>query len=332
MFDNTLSTYISASSEQTGPLAIFNIYGPETGLLPLLDARVGKRYNAGVEKGLETHELHYGWLQSEAGLVIDEVLLAKPREGERVLTCHGGRAVREAVEEYLRRNSVRRLAWRKEGKEGEGEGEAVGWATGDPLFDPALAGCLSEGQAAAILLARERGEKVAAGIGKVRRVALVGAPNAGKSSLLNALAGYDRAFVDAEAGATRDVVEEEVEVGGYPLRLCDLPGFSEAGSDAIALAASRMARERLSGADMIWLVLDGSLPWDAVVMREVMASINPGDELLVIVNKVDLPCRLLGEPWREKFPNAGSVRVSSLSGGNAAEVLAGAVHVLWSVM
>ncbi len=329
MGDNFLSAYILVSSEQTGPLALFNLYGSETVLSYLLDARVGKKNSAGGEIALESGALRYGWLRSDRGLIIDEVLLAKPRDGERVLTCHGGKAVREAVEEYLQANSLQRLVWRRNAAKPEEAAETAAWAGGDPLFDPELAACLTEGQAAALLLAREGGGNRPEALGKVRRVALAGAPNAGKSSLLNALAGYDRAFVDAEAGATRDVVEEEVEVGGYPLLLCDLPGFTESGHGAVALAAARLARERLGDTDMVWLVLDGSLPWDEAALREVLSVINPGAPVLIIINKADLPAGLFGEPWRAHFPDAVTVRLSSLPGGNAREVLAGAVHALW---
>ncbi len=269
-----------------------------------------------------TGELRYGWLYSPAGGVIDEVLLAKPGEARRVLTCHGGRAVREAVEEYFRENGVKKLAWR------QASGEAAAWTAGDDLFCPELADCLTEGQAAGILAAWERGEKVPRVPWPVRRVAFLGAPNAGKSSLLNALAGYDRAFVDAAAGATRDEVEELVDVGGIPVWLCDLPGFSPTARDPLAVAAAERARERLKEADLIWLVVDGSCPWDDLAMGPVLAA-AVGAEVLVVVNKSDLPAAWSGEPWRGVFPHAEGVWVSSLPDGDAAEVLAVWVYERW---
>lgn len=88
---------------------------------------------------------------------------------------------------------------------------------------------------------------------------LLGKPNAGKSSLLNALLGYDRAIVTDIAGTTRDTVEEKVTVGGVLLRLTDTAGIRDGGDTVEALGVER-SRAAARQASLAILVLDGSAP------------------------------------------------------------------------
>ena len=87
--------------------------------------------------------------------------------------------------------------------------------------------------------------------------AIIGAPNAGKSSLLNALVGYDRAIVTDIAGTTRDTVEEKAVVGGVLLRLIDTAGIRETGDTVEKLGVER-AKKAVEQADLILALLDGS--------------------------------------------------------------------------
>ena len=88
-------------------------------------------------------------------------------------------------------------------------------------------------------------------------ILFVGQPNVGKSSLLNALLGEDRAIVTALPGTTRDLLEEGLTIGGVPVRLIDTAGLRES-SDVIEIEGIRRAEEKLSRADLVLLLVDSS--------------------------------------------------------------------------
>jgi tRNA modification GTPase len=98
-------------------------------------------------------------------------------------------------------------------------------------------------------------------------VALVGPPNAGKSSLLNALLGRDRAIVSPVPGTTRDIVEGTIAIGGVPVRLLDTAGL-DLPRDAIEAEGIRRSRQAMEESDLLLVVLDGSLPPDPRVLGE----------------------------------------------------------------
>ena len=112
------------------------------------------------------------------------------------------------------------------------------------------------------------------------RTVIYGEPNAGKSSLLNRLLGYERAIVSAQAGTTRDTLEEVVMMRGWPVRLVDTAGV-RATQDEIEAAGVERTRKQVAKADIILRVVDASLPPSG----ELVAI--DGRELLVL-NKVDL--------------------------------------------
>ena len=106
----------------------------------------------------------------------------------------------------------------------------------------------------ALLATFSRGRLLKSGVPAV----ILGKPNAGKSSLLNALLGYDRAIVTDIAGTTRDTVEEKVLVGSVLLRLCDTAGIRDAADTVERLGVER-AQQAAQRAELALLVLDGSL-------------------------------------------------------------------------
>lgn len=116
-------------------------------------------------------------------------------------------------------------------------------------------------------------------------VVLCGRVNAGKSSLLNALLGRNRAIVTDLPGTTRDFIEETLNLSGLHVRLTDTAGLRES-EDAVELAGLEMGRELMERADLVLLVVDGSRPLDPEV-RDTLSALPP-ERTLVALNKMDL--------------------------------------------
>jgi len=133
-----------------------------------------------------------------------------------------------------------------------------------------------------------RGERLRDGFS----VVLLGAPNAGKSSLLNALAGRDAAIVSARAGTTRDVIEVRLDLGGRPVILADTAGLRET-NDEIEEEGVRRARARAAHADARLLVFDATLPPDGATLgmanETSLALFNKSDLAQGFVSSLDTP-------------------------------------------
>ncbi len=127
------------------------------------------------------------------------------------------------------------------------------------------------------------------------RVCIVGRPNAGKSSLLNALLGRDRAIVSPEPGTTRDTIEEPAELLGAPAVLVDTAGLRDECADAVERAGVERARAALERIDLALLVVDGSRPLEAgdraAHERVVEAAARAGRPVLTVLSKCDLERR-----------------------------------------
>ena len=131
-----------------------------------------------------------------------------------------------------------------------------------------------------LLQSTRRGVRLANGLHAV----IVGRPNAGKSSLLNALAGHDRAIVTDIPGTTRDLLSEHIDVDGILLTLVDTAGLHEA-DDAIEREGMRRARVELARADLGILVTDASGAQDDLALLEALPA---SAARLVLHNKIDL--------------------------------------------
>ncbi|MGI8923231.1 MAG: tRNA uridine-5-carboxymethylaminomethyl(34) synthesis GTPase MnmE [Fimbriimonadales bacterium] len=134
------------------------------------------------------------------------------------------------------------------------------------------------------------------------RVAIVGRPNVGKSSLLNALLGMDRAIVTDIPGTTRDTIEETASIAGYPVVLTDTAGLREAG-DAIELIGVERSRATIDASDQIWFVYEAPAGWTS--NDETLAESLSRPPGLLIANKIDLGIA-------KRLPD--SVMVSATSG------------------
>lgn len=123
-----------------------------------------------------------------------------------------------------------------------------------------------------------RGERLREGV----QIAILGPPNAGKSSLLNLLARRDVAIVSAQAGTTRDIIEVHLDLGGWPVTLADTAGLRET-ADEIEREGVRRAEDRARRADLRLVVLDAAAAETPAMLRKLIA---PGD--IVALNKIDL--------------------------------------------
>jgi tRNA modification GTPase len=176
----------------------------------------------------------------------------------------------------------------------------------------AIAGALD-----ALLAQAEQGRRLRDGLHAV----IVGAPNAGKSSLLNALAGVDRAIVTDVAGTTRDVLQEVVRVDGVELTLVDTAGLRESG-DAIEREGIRRARMELQRADLALAVVDARALDGA---RQALAADVAGvPQVLWIASKLDLaPDARLDGDWVGLSVRTGAgldalrARIRALAGSDA---------------
>ena len=181
-----------------------------------------------------------------------------------------------------------------------------------------LTGCRRELQR--LLDTFRRGRILKRGIPTV----LLGLPNAGKSSLLNALLGYDRAIVTDVAGTTRDTVEEKVRVGHVLLRLCDTAGIHQT-EDAVEKIGVERARAAARQASLALLVLDGSSPLTDAD-REAMDLARQAPNLLVAVNKSDLPRAVDIGRLADEFDNVVSLSARS---GEGVSVLCDAIGAMY---
>ncbi len=173
----------------------------------------------------------------------------------------------------------------------------------------------------ALLATFSRGRLLKSGVPAV----ILGKPNAGKSSLLNALLGYDRAIVTDIAGTTRDTVEEKVLVGSVLLRLCDTAGIREAADTVERLGVER-AQQAAQRAELALLVLDGSAPLTRED-EEAIAAARRARRMLVLVNKADLPQVLDTAALRVRF---GEVIPLSARSGAGVDALCRAVEELFA--
>ena len=171
----------------------------------------------------------------------------------------------------------------------------------DPMAAAAPGLAVLEAEIAAHLDDARRGERLREGL----CIAIVGAPNAGKSSLLNRLAGRDAAIVSTRAGTTRDVVEVRLDLAGWLVTLADTAGLRES-RDEIESEGVRRALARAASADLSLVVFDGA-HWPRMDAQSLALL---GDEALAVLNKTDL----LSGPAPAAVADHAALGVSCLTG------------------
>jgi tRNA modification GTPase len=177
----------------------------------------------------------------------------------------------------------------------------------------------SEDEVRRLLAGADRGRVLAEGL----RVAIVGRPNVGKSSLLNALLRAERAIVTPFAGTTRDTIEERVALEGLALHLVDTAGLAPS-DDPIERIGVERSRAAARSADLLLFVLDGSVPLDALdrhaaaELRALRDESQAGDTqspapVLVAINKADLPQALSEAEAAALWPGVPLVHTSAVA-------------------
>ena len=151
-----------------------------------------------------------------------------------------------------------------------------------------------------------RGERLRDGIA----VAILGPPNAGKSSILNQLARREAAITSPIAGTTRDVIEVAIDLAGYPVVLADTAGLRDS-ADVIEQEGLRRALKRAEEAELRLFVFDATRPEDAQG-----AAAWPGPDTLLVANKIDLAS------GRDAPPLARAIPVSALTGEGLPKLIA----------
>ena len=237
----------------------------------------------------------------------EEVVFCRRKADAVEVHCHGGRyAIENIVDALLELGAVRQEgtdwieAHAADAIAAEAHvalTQARTWRTAGILlaqFDGALTGALLEievvietGDAPAALERIDdllRRAEVGVHLVEPWRVVLAGRPNVGKSSLINALVGYQRALVFDQPGTTRDVVTTLAAMQGWSVELADTAGLRSS-SDPLEAAGVERARRQLDAADLVVLVFDGAQPWS----DEDAQLADQFPEAVLVHNKCDLP-------------------------------------------
>ncbi len=285
-----MTRYAVLTPPGTGAIAVLAVSGPDAWPLVLRRFRpAGKP----LPQSPTLHAVRLGTLGGGAG---DEVVVAVTQVAPAVTVevhCHGGPQVVRMLCELLEAEGCRRAEW---------------WEVArDDGFDVAVLPLLAAAPTvrnASILLDQYHGafrnavRSPGVNVERLRQltpvgahlvtpwnVVVVGVPNAGKSSIVNAIAGYQRSVVTPIAGTTRDAVRVEVAIDGVAVRLTDTAGLRDT-SDPLEAEGVRRATALMATADLVVYVLDGTDPAPV-----------PDGVTLVVWNKADLvaaPPGLLG--------------------------------------
>ncbi len=287
----------------TGAIACLALYGPRAWEVLRHLFRPRSVSGSPLPPTPELGRLWLGLLGDSTG---DQVVVAAKKVEPTPLVevyCHGGPEVVRLLLELFESRGVRQCTWQEfvhrttgnalHAAVSAGLANAITVRTAAILLDQhdgALAGALQQifrhweqnehEQAAKILAQLKRFAGVGRHLTMPWRVVVAGAPNVGKSSLVNALAGYERCIVTETPGTTRDVVTTVIALDGWPLELADTAGLREDGGK-LEEEGMVLARSAANEADLCLWVLDASCDpsWPEC----------PSDRVHCVVNKIDLP-------------------------------------------
>ena len=158
----------------------------------------------------------------------------------------------------------------------------------------------------------EAGRKLAEGL----KIAIIGKPNAGKSSLLNRLAQVERAIVSALPGTTRDTIEQQILIDGIPVNVIDTAGIRKAGN-LIEQEGIRRARSAADNADVVVLIADVNKD-EIQDLKTIAAEFSPGKNVLYVFNKIDLSGH---EPGKSRLSGVARDIYISAKTGTGVDVL-----------
>jgi tRNA modification GTPase len=304
-------------------IAVIGVRGSQA--IELLGSRLilrrGKRLSH-----LEIGAVHVAEFLHGENLAAEEVVVSRLQADLLEIQCHGGRSAADSILRALASLGARIVSAKKwihseqpcpiKAAAHLALSKASAIEPARILADQMRGALTNELQAIIKLLKEENAEQANSELQVLRersrvglrlvsgfQVALVGKPNVGKSSLLNALLGYGRAIVFAEPGTTRDVLTAQAAFGGWPVTLHDLAGIRET-NDPIEAEGVRRACELAANADLVLLVSDGSTAWtpddDALCDRYPQA--------LFVHNKCDLGSASGDRPfgtWVSSVTNEG---------------------------
>ena len=166
-----------------------------------------------------------------------------------------------------------------------------------------------------------------AGTGRILReglmTAIIGKPNVGKSSLLNALLREERAIVTDIPGTTRDAIEEYADMDGVPLRIIDTAGIRET-SDTVEQLGVEKSKEYIEKAQLVLALFDSSRPLDEE--DEEILSLLSGQPSIILLTKQDLPARLTSQELQQRLPEVPIIPISTKGGRQGLEQLSKEVH------
>lgn len=256
---------------------------------------------------LEPGRIAFGRFRSAAAE--EELIVARLGPQQWEIHCHGGSAAVEAIVAALVADGCGQVSWHEWAEQHETDllSAEARIALADARTERTAAILLAQYQGAlrqeiASIQAALEQSQLAAADSALRRllqysifgqhltqpwkVVLAGRPNVGKSSLINALVGYQRSIVFDQPGTTRDVVTATTAVDGWPLELSDTAGLHASG-DAIEQAGIERTEQQLAKADLILLVFEAPEPWSAGDAA-LLASLPGQTPRIVVYNKSDL--------------------------------------------